>query len=131
MVNRNRPPGHAVEHVFGLTKREEKPLQTAHAWYNITHGLKTTAKRKSLQQTQGAPLFFSSRGGRLLADLPGGPVGTENLTGVLVATMRDPSKRGPGARLISGLKSQGDDGVGGQAHPIFTHERRPRRGPHD
>jgi len=51
--------------------------------------------------------------------LPGGPVGTQSLTGVLVATVRDPSRRGPGARLISGLEGQGTDGVGRQAHTHF------------
>jgi hypothetical protein len=33
------------------------------------------------------------------------------LTGVLIATVRDPSGPGPGARLHSGLKGQGDVGV--------------------
>jgi hypothetical protein len=51
--------------------------------------------------------------------LPGGPVGTENLTGVLEATMRDPSTGGPGARLATASKGQGNDGVGGQAHTHF------------
>jgi Family of unknown function (DUF6308) len=35
------------------------------------------------------------------------------LTGVLVATVRDPSRPGPGAKLHSGLESQGDVGVAG------------------
>ena len=56
---------------------------------------------------------------------PGASVGkAENLTGVLEATVRDPSGQGPGARLIGGLKSQGATGVGGQPAPIFTPARR-------
>ena len=52
----------------------------------------------------------------------------ENLTGMLEATVRDPSGQGPGARLIGGLTSQGGTGVGGQPAPIFTPARRPPQG---
>lgn len=55
-------------------------------------------------------------------------MGTENLTGVLEATMRDPSTRGPGARLNYGLQDQGNDGVGRQARTIFAPGRRPHQG---
>src|SRR5262245_42967416 len=47
--------------------------------------------------------------------MPAGPrSGTEILTGVLEATVRDPSGRGPGARLFDGLEAQATIGVGGQ-----------------
>jgi len=50
---------------------------------------------------------------------------SQNLTGVLVATVRNPSK-GPGARLINGLQCQRNDGVGRAAPPkAFTPARRP------
>ena len=44
---------------------------------------------------------------------------TEILTGVLEATVRDPSRSGPGARLIYGLTSQGNVGVGRRPDPNF------------
>lgn len=53
--------------------------------------------------------------------LPGGLVqGTENLTGVLVATVRDPSKSGPGAKLHNGLTYQGKVGVAGNPPPFHA-----------
>ena len=47
-------------------------------------------------------------------------MGVPNLTGVLVATVRNPSQ-GPGARLINGLKCQGNDGVGRAAPRTSFH----------
>jgi hypothetical protein len=38
---------------------------------------------------------------------------------VLEATMRDPATGGPGARLATGSKGQGNDGVGAQSHTHF------------
>ena len=47
-----------------------------------------------------------------------GPGRDEKLTGVLVATMRDPSGRGPGARLSDGPGFQAEAGFGnGQPAP--------------
>ena len=65
------------------------------------------------------------------AGCPRDPGRSEKLTGVLVATMRDPSGRGPGARLSNGLGFQAKAGFGnGQPapslppgtppHPAFT-----------
>ena len=52
------------------------------------------------------------------AGCPGAPVGKQRLTGVLVATMRDPSGQGPGARLIDGMRRQVEAGFGdGQPAP--------------
>ena len=45
--------------------------------------------------------------------------GTEILTGVLEATVRDPSGRGPDTRLIGGLTYQGVVGVGRATRPDF------------
>ena len=57
--------------------------------------------------------------------------GTESLTGVLEATVRDPSRSGPGARLIHGLAAQGKYGVDRQPADIFTPARRPQKGSED
>jgi hypothetical protein len=47
------------------------------------------------------------------------------LTGVLVATVRDPSRSGPGAKLHSGLKCQGDVGVADNPPPFSRRRWRP------
>ena len=61
-------------------------------------------------------------------DRPGASVkGTEILTGVLEATVRDPSRSGPGARLCTGSHGPSELGVGGRPDPIFTPARRPTR----
>ena len=53
---------------------------------------------------------------------------SQNLTGVLVATVRNPSK-GPGARLSNGLQCQRNDGVGRAApHQGFHARAAPHRG---
>src|SRR5207342_2883794 len=52
---------------------------------------------------------------------------SQNLTGVLVATVRNPS-RGPGARLTNGLQCQRNDGVGRAApHQGFHARAAPHR----
>src|SRR6202171_4439898 len=58
----------------------------------------------------------------LAAGCPGASVkGTEILTGVLEATVRDPSRSGPGAQAHERAHwSQAHVGVGGQPNPIFT-----------
>lgn len=60
------------------------------------------------------------------------PVGVRKLTGVLVATIRDPSGRGPGARLSDGLRFQVEAGFGnGQPAPSLPpgHPSRPTFAP--
>src|SRR4029077_17448989 len=53
---------------------------------------------------------------------------TEILIGVLAATVRDPSRSGPGARLTHGLTAQEHVGVGRRPEPIFHAPRGvPRR----
>src|SRR6478735_11284437 len=53
---------------------------------------------------------------------------TEILIGVLAATVRDPSRSGPGARLTHGLAAQEHVGVGRRPEPIFHAPRGvPRR----
>ena len=51
--------------------------------------------------------------------LPGGPVGTAKSDRRARSDSARPFKRGPGARLTSGLQGQGNDGVGGQARTHF------------
>ena len=53
---------------------------------------------------------------------------TEILTGVLEATVRDPCRSGPGAKLTCGLSRPRSIGVGGRPDPIFTPARRPPEG---
>jgi hypothetical protein len=76
------------------------------------------------------PLAFQSSRHALAAGCPGASVkGTEILTGVLEATVRDPSRSGPGAQAqMRANWSQGNVGVGGQPNPIFTPARRPGNG---
>ena len=52
--------------------------------------------------------------------MPGGPgQGTENLTGVLDATVHDPARSGPGVRLAHGItRPRENDDVGRQPTPF-------------
>src|SRR5450755_3320417 len=62
-------------------------------------------------------LLLQHLSGTRWRDARGPRSGTEILTGVLEATVRDPSRSGPGARLMDGLTTQGATGVGGQPAP--------------
>ena len=66
----------------------------------------------------------------LTAGCPGASdKGTEILTGVLEAAVRDPYWSGPGAQAhVRAHRSQGNVGVGGQPKPTFTPARRPGNG---
>jgi hypothetical protein len=53
-------------------------------------------------------------------DRPGASVKeTEILTGVLEATVRDPARSGPGAKLRNGLQAHSFVGVGRRPKPNF------------
>ena len=61
-------------------------------------------------------------------DRPGASVkGTEILTGVLEATVRDPARSGPSAKLLYGLVHPDTIDVGRRPAPIFTPTRRPQK----
>jgi hypothetical protein len=63
---------------------------------------------------------------RRMTDSPGSPQHRPGLcTGVLEATVRDPSRSGPGTKLVYGLIGPIKIGVGGRPDPIFTPARRP------
>ena len=62
---------------------------------------------------------------------PRGPVGSQNLTGVLVATVRNPSSRAPAPDSATASSANETTASGGQPRPSFHARAAPRQGQGD
>ncbi len=112
---------HTIPEAFATSIAATRSKTCSYSWSSISCGSSITGPSSSHRHHQGTH-----------ADARGPRSGTEILTGVLEATVRDPSRSGPGARLAHGLEvPEKTPASAGNPPPIFTPARRPPQGYQD